>query len=102
MGDYLDSPQQYARAVCSALKHRSECLSNLFDVTSHIYFCLCTGEDAQSQSHDAITEEERTSNVPPGISGRLVVRESVLWHNHALVTPGRRRVTARIMCLVLR
>jgi len=22
------------------------------------------------------------------------VRESVLWHNHALVTPGRRRVTA--------
>ena len=28
------------------------------------------------------------------VSGRLVVRESVLWHKHALVTPGRRRVTA--------
>ena len=24
MGDYLDSPQQYARAVCSALKHGTE------------------------------------------------------------------------------
>ena len=24
MGDYLDSPQQYARAVCSALKHATE------------------------------------------------------------------------------